>query len=880
MSANERRLAAAPPESSSQTTEDSVTAGADSDFAGADRSTGQVHRLRPPLLARHREMLEKAGVPSEFAAARGVRSVTSQEDLPEELSMHAGGLPGLVFEWRDAVGNTHHQLRPDSPVPDSEGRLRKYLQGPGVHLLTVMGDPDLAREVWIVEGTKQALAAGAHAEPAVLVVGIPGCWNGMVDGQVLPELATLVEDMPVVVFFDADLATNAHVWQAAERLRDALELEGASSVLFARMPGGGSRGLDDLLGTRPNEKGRFLGRLAAKAKPLPKDPPPTRPDHRGGTDRPALDITQDRLDVIRETTDAMLARWDGRRLFNHGEVISELKGDRTVALDHGLLRLVLAETAYFYRPTRYDVAAAWPDGNVIASIAAQADRFTRLDRVTRVPFIRQDGTICQSPGYDEQSRTFLALDAALADVSVPESPTQEEIAAATSLLLDEWLGDMPLAEQADRANLLALIVTPFVRGRTPVVPMAVVDGLMMGVGKNLLADCLALLVNGVNADPLPFPGDDVELGKVITSTFGTGAELFVFDEAHSINGRSLARALTATTWNDRILGVSRMARYPNAITWIALGNQVQVHGDLVRRVYRIALRPTGPNPDQRQSSQFRHPDLREWTRAHRGELVQAALTLVRAWVAAAQPPPPSGVSFGSFERWEATIGGILHVAGVEGFLSNTQQWRAEADFESGYWEDHLDDLRCSFGEDPFTVAEVVDAVRSDLIVEMPPDVKDPKAPGFARELGKKYARVKGRWFGKYRIQVAGKAGDGGGRGRVNKWRVEVLDDTPALEEPPQPSVALALGEGSSGQACGNGLKTELGRSVPDDAVHRAEGWGGWEGSLPSSSSSEGQSGPTHGPDRKEPVQVNDRRNRPDPLPSLRSPRTAQPCLHG
>ena len=131
----------------------------------------------------------------------------------------------------------------------------------------------------------------------------------------------------------------------------------------------------------------------------------------------------------------------------------------------------------------------------------------------------------------------------------------------------------------------------------------------------------------------------------------------MFDEAHSINGRSLARALTATTWNDRILGVSRMARYLNAITWVALGNQVQVHGDLNRRVYRIALRPTGPNPDQRKSSQFRHPDLREWTRAHRGELVQAALTLVRAWVAAGQPPPPSGVklrqlrAMGGHHRW-------------------------------------------------------------------------------------------------------------------------------------------------------------------------------------------------------------------------------------
>ncbi len=123
----------------------------------------------------------------------------------------------------------------------------------------------------------------------------------------------------------------------------------------------------------------------------------------------------------------------------------------------------------------------------------------------------------------------------------------------------------------------------------------------MGVGKNLLADCLATVVTGHDARPLPFPRDDVELGKVITSTFGTGSELFVFDEAHVLEGRSLARALTATTYEDRILGVSRMAQYPNRVTWVSLGNNVQVVGDMARRVYRIAIHPAHPNPEARQT---------------------------------------------------------------------------------------------------------------------------------------------------------------------------------------------------------------------------------------------------------------------------------------
>ena len=381
----------------------------------------------------------------------------------------------------------------------------------------------------------------------------------------------------------------------------------------------------------------------------------------------------------------MLTRWDGWRLFNHGDVISELRDGRTQALDRGALLVILAETAFFCRQTRDDLVAAWPDTNVIMSVSAQAEHFTPLDRVSKAPFVRLDGTICQTAGYDVQSRTYLVPDASLESLSVPREPSATDVADAAHLLLDEWFGDMPLYEQADRANLLALILTPFVRGLVPLVPLAVVDGLMMGVGKNLLADCLALLVTGANADPLPYPNDDDELRKLITSTFGTGAELFVFDEAHSIYGKSMARALTATSYNDRILGVSRMAKYPNKVTWVALGNQVQVHGDLARRVYRIALRPNDPNPERRRSTQFQHPDLRTWTRINRASLIQAALTLVRAWFAADQPTAAAGVSFGSFEAWDRIVGGILHVAGVEGFLENLAQWRTEADFESGYW---------------------------------------------------------------------------------------------------------------------------------------------------------------------------------------------------
>src|SRR5690606_34675167 len=94
----------------------------------------------------------------------------------------------------------------------------------------------------------------------------------------------------------------------------------------------------------------------------------------------------------------------------------------------------------------------------------------------------------------------------------------------------------------------------------------------------------------------------------------------------------LARALTAATWTDRILGSNNTIEVPNQATWIALGNNVRVEGDLQRRVYPINLRPKAPNPHLRNNDQFHHPDFIGFTKENRQKILTALLTLVRAWL--------------------------------------------------------------------------------------------------------------------------------------------------------------------------------------------------------------------------------------------------------
>ena len=310
----------------------------------------------------------------------------------------------------------------------------------------------------------------------------------------------------------------------------------------------------------------------------------------------------------------------------------------------------------------------------------------------------------------------------------------------------------------------------------------------MGVGKNLLVDSLLTVYTGEPARPMNWVDDTEELRKQITSAFRTGQEFFVFDEAHTLQGAPLAQALTAATWQDRILGVSTMAEFPNRVTWVSLGNQVQVKGDITRRVYRIALRPNYDNPQDRPSSMFRHPgqsglDLGAWTRKHRRELLVAILTLVRAWFAAGQPYTRRGSSFGSFETWEKFAGGVVQTAGLPGFLENISAWRSESDFDSQYWIGHMTWLTEVFGTTPFRTSEVRNKALADTANYLaPPNLDDLADKKYGKQLGEAYSRLKGRRYEGHRIERVGYA-----HGHVTLWRVHAPGDTAeVVTVPPVP----------------------------------------------------------------------------------------------
>src|SRR5262249_7584717 len=151
------------------------------------------------------------------------------------------------------------------------------------------------------------------------------------------------------------------------------------------------------------------------------------------------------------------------------------------------------------------------------------------------------------------------------------------------------------------------------------------------------------------------------------------APTFVFLDnlSRTLDSGALASVLTARTWKDRILGRTKTASLPNTCVWLASGNNTRLSREIIRRTVWTRLDAKIDTPWER--TDFRHTNLLAWAKAHRAQLVWAALTLCRAWIVAGKPAGKQ--KLGMFEGWVETMGGILDVAGVRGLLTNAEAFR-------------------------------------------------------------------------------------------------------------------------------------------------------------------------------------------------------------
>lgn len=141
---------------------------------------------------------------------------------------------------------------------------------------------------------------------------------------------------------------------------------------------------------------------------------------------------------------------------------------------------------------------------------------------------------------------------------------------------------------------------------------------------------------------------------------------------------------------------------PNHAIWLVNGNNLQLSGDMPRRCIWIKLHRPGPRPWEHEG--FEHTPLLPWIRVHRGRILSAAVTLVRAWIKAGSPIHRAA-RLGGFQSWVDVLGSILFFGGEKGFMHNQSQLIGDSDMEDLEWSGFLSALRDYF-EKPFTVNDL------------------------------------------------------------------------------------------------------------------------------------------------------------------------------
>jgi hypothetical protein len=336
---------------------------------------------------------------------------------------------------------------------------------------------------------------------------------------------------------------------------------------------------------------------------------------------------------------------------------------------------------------------------------------------------------------------------------VPDDPSEEDIMRARDLIL-EMFCDFPFEGEADLAHAVGLFLLPFVRdiidGPTP---LHSVDGSIPGAGKSLLVHCALFPSTGRQIPTMTEASNEEEWRKRITSALGAARSIIFFDNIQrGFDSAQLSAVLTAQVWEDRLLGKSTNVRYPNRAIWASTGNNPQHSAEILRRIVRVRLVPEQERPWDRDGKEFRHPDLKAWVKENRTELVRSALVLVKAWFA--QGCPPGDGKLGSYESWARTIGGILKVAGIPGFLSNAVEIFEASDVVGGAMAQLVAKWAELFGEREIKAGELLSAALAIEDLEL----RGAEANAQKKSLGHLLKRNKDRVFDGYRVTQPGTKG--------------------------------------------------------------------------------------------------------------------------
>lgn len=518
---------------------------------------------------------------------------------------------------------------------------------------------DVEQQTASVEGEKKAEAV---CKAGFNCIGLGGVWNfkyGML--SLLPELERINWKGRVhILIYDSDIKDNYQVQLAEHKLASELTRRGAH-VYTLHIPelNGKKTGADDFLQIKGK---KAFAKLLEEAFLWQ-----------------GYLLTSEALQVAIPKGERILSMND--KLFLRGQRIRRLvvqeqpdkpngilrhaEGSvRLAEMNVELLRYLLAEAdCTFAIKTKKDgstrLVSTDPKKVWAETIKANADGleertpWRRLDLITSVPLLLEDGRLLEEPGYHAELRAYYQPRERFP--AIPAEPTQEQAIEALNKLSDLY-DEFPWANDASYSAVLSAMLSVLVRHLVPTVPLLGITAPLPGSGKSKVADTISIVATGKPATRLGYLSTE-EFDKHLPVPIAEGCAVVNIDNVDHriICSDQLSQALDAPgEVSFRILGRTKNLKIVNRTVFTATGNQLAISG-LTRKAILCKLQPEVPHPELVEHS-F---DPVKRALQHHADYAAACLTALRYYLQKECLQPKGLGAAGSFEAWSRIVRGCL-----------------------------------------------------------------------------------------------------------------------------------------------------------------------------------------------------------------------------
>jgi Bifunctional DNA primase/polymerase, N-terminal len=279
----------------------------------------------------------------------------------------------------------------------------------------------------------------------------------------------------------------------------------------------------------------------------------------------------------------------------------------------------------------------------------------RVRGVSHVPILREDGSVCEIPGYDEETQYWYQP---VGSEKIESFDTRAKaLEAAEALLLstkDSWW-----EEDSDQlawvSHVLTHLARPAIKGP---VPIFLYSANAPGAGKTTLAQAAAWVALGRTPGAVSIGFGESEWAKTLFSS--ANQEVLLVDNVRGVirsqelESAVLTGEVSARKFHSQEM-ISRTWRPVVAIT----SNGASVGDDIARRIMPVRLnRPEGDSYEV---------DLR----LNRATLAGAGLTILRAYLASGAKVQVK--AWQSYSAWSSLVAAALRWIGLPDIVAATRE---------------------------------------------------------------------------------------------------------------------------------------------------------------------------------------------------------------